>query len=73
MSASNSWQGLSYSAISLEEGNVKNDGPDYGGQDLVRVRDGDRHAETAETIWHGEPMLVQHRMDPMVRQLCVEL
>ena len=40
MIAINSWQGRSASAIPLEEGDVKDDGVNYGGQDLVRVREG---------------------------------
>ena len=73
VSASNISQGRSASAIPLEEGDNKDDGTNYGIQDLVRVREGDRHAETAETIWHGAPMLVQQRVEPMVGQWCVEL
>ena len=73
VSARNSWQVRSASAIPLEEGDDKDDGTDYGVKDLVRVREGDRHAETSETIWHGAPMLVQQRVDPIVGQWCVEL
>ena len=46
VSKSNSWQGRSDSAIPLEEGDDKDDGVEYGGQDLVRMREGGRHAET---------------------------
>ena len=73
LSASNIWQGQIPSAIPLEEGNGKDYGADYGGQELVRVWEGDRHAETEETIWNGEPMLLQQRVEPMVGQWCVEL
>ena len=73
VSASNSSQGRSASAIPLEEGDGKDDGADYGGQDLVRLREGVRHAETVETIWHGALMLVQQRVDPIVGQWRVEL
>ena len=73
VSASNSWKGKSASAILLEEVDNKDDGADYGVQDLVTVREGGRHAETAETIWHGAPMLVQHCVKPMVGKWCVEL
>ena len=44
VSASNSWQGRSDITIPLEEGNDKDDGANYVGQYLVRVREGDRHA-----------------------------
>ena len=73
VTASNSWQGRRARAILLKEGNDKDDGTNYGGQELVRVWEGDRHAETEETIWNGEPMLLQQRVDPMVGQWCVEL
>ena len=73
VSASKSLQVRSASAIPLEEGNEKDDGVDYGGQELVRVREGGMYAETAETIWHGAPMLVQQRVEPMAGKWCVEL
>ena len=68
--ASNSCQCQITSVIPLEEGDDKDDGANYGGQDLVRVLKGNRHAETAETIWHGAPMLFQQCVDPMVGQWC---
>ena len=69
--ASNSCQCQSTSVIPLEEGYDKYDGIKYSVQDLVRVLEGGRHAETAETIWYGAPMLVQQRVEPMVGQWCV--
>ena len=40
VSANNSWQGRSSRAIPLEEGKDKYYGADYGGLDLVRMREG---------------------------------
>ena len=73
VSATNSWKGGSDSAIPLEEGNEKDDGDNYGGQNLVRMREWGRQAEMVETTWHGTLMLVQQRVEPMVGQWCVEL
>ena len=72
VTASNSWQGRRARAILLKEGNDKDDGTNYGVQELVRMQEGERHAETAEKIWHRAPMLVQKSVEPMVVQWCVE-